>query len=85
MGAGIAYICSLAGYTVTIQDIDSKILEKSREQREGFIQHAFSQGKITRERGDRARENITERVDMGQAVSEADLIIEAITEDLPTK
>jgi 3-hydroxyacyl-CoA dehydrogenase len=87
MGGGIAQTCAAAGFNVTIRDLTDELLEKTRdtmvEGRFG-LRGAVERGKLTQEQMDAAMARVTLTKAM-EDLGEADLIIEAVPEDMELK
>lgn len=84
MGAGIAQLLAEAGAEVQLLDITSDALERALEQIDADLRQGVQRGRRTEQesRGIRARLTTTERTD---ELSEAQLIIEAVPEQLEMK
>ncbi|MBK8877599.1 MAG: 3-hydroxybutyryl-CoA dehydrogenase [Haliscomenobacter sp.] len=80
MGNGIAHIFALNGYSVRLADISPEALEKALAAIRGNLDRMIQKERIGEPEKARALANITTFTDMGQAVSGADLVIEAATE-----
>jgi len=78
MGHGIAEVSALAGYDVTLRDINEELVQKGYEQIEWSLDKLVEKDQLSDEEADAARERITPVVDMEDAVAEADVIIEAV-------
>lgn len=86
MGHGIAQATILAGYTTTLYDIDSKMLEKGIQTITSNIEKYFvSKGKISVDHGDLAIKRLTSSTDLSVAAASADFVIEAVPEKLELK
>ncbi|MCH8949142.1 MAG: 3-hydroxyacyl-CoA dehydrogenase family protein [Chloroflexi bacterium] len=87
MGGGIAQSCVVAGFNVRVRDLADELNEKTRktmvEGRFG-LQGAVERGKLTQEQVDAAlaRLSFTTKI---EELRDADLIIEAVPEDLDMK
>lgn len=85
MGHGIAYVAALSGCLVTLTDSRAEALKEARARIESLLAKGLQRGKL--KEADRAA--VHERVrctpDLGDAVSQADLVIEAVVERLNTK
>ena len=80
MGTGIAHVFALSGYTVDLVDINQDQLDKGLKTIERNLQRQAAKGRITDEDMSGALERI--RLNVGNdALAEADLVIEAATED----
>ena len=85
MGHGIAQIAALAGYQTRLTDADPQVLGPAIERIKTNLAGGVTRGKIARAAADAALERI-EAVDSLEAVAqEADLVIEAIVEDIEAK
>jgi enoyl-CoA hydratase/3-hydroxyacyl-CoA dehydrogenase len=85
MGHGIAEVAALAGYNVRLRDIDEEIVQDGYEQIEWSLNKLAEKGIISEEERDVAAESITAVVDMEEAVDDADVVIEAIIEEMSIK
>jgi 3-hydroxybutyryl-CoA dehydrogenase len=84
MGNGIAHVFALAGYKVTLIDIEKKYLEKALSTIKGNMERQLKKEVITQEQMDKALGCITTSVDVQHAEG-AQLVIEAIVENLDAK
>ena len=80
MGNGIAHVVALAGYDVAINDLRKEAVDKARSTIERNMARQVSRGIITDAEMQAALKRIQVASDL-QAVGEADLVIEAATED----
>ena len=85
MGHGIAQVAGQAGFTVFLQDLDEKILEKAQSQINKNLEKGIQKQKITKEEKDQALKNIHFETNLDEAFKDAHLVIEAIPEKLPLK
>src|SRR5262245_3605251 len=83
MGSGIAQVCATAGFHTILFDVNDDILEKSKSSIKKNLQALFEKNKITEKEKDEALERIHFVKDQKQCVAE--LIIEAIVENMPAK
>lgn len=87
MGGGIAQVCALAGIPTRVRDLNDELIERTRhtifEGRYG-IQRGVELGKNTQEQLERARQILTFTTAV-EDLRGADLIIEAVPEDLELK
>ncbi|MDA0368999.1 MAG: 3-hydroxybutyryl-CoA dehydrogenase [Proteobacteria bacterium] len=84
MGSGIAHVASLAGYTVKLIDIDQGQLTKAVATIQRNMDRQVNRKKISAGDRDAAMVRITTGTDYGP-LSNADLVIEAATENEETK
>ena len=85
MGSGIAQVSALAGYQVVIQDITGDALDRSKEIIEKSLAKFAGKGKIQESDKDSALGRIHYTTQLEEACKDADLIIEAIFENLEIK
>jgi enoyl-CoA hydratase/3-hydroxyacyl-CoA dehydrogenase len=85
MGHGIAEVAALAGYDVTLRDINEELVQNGYEQIEWSLNKLAEKDRLTDQEADAAGDRITPLVDVGEAVSEADVIIEAVPEVMDIK
>jgi len=85
MGAQIAQQAALHDVGVMLQDKDQAQLGKARESNQGHLARRVEKGKLSQGNAEAALERVGTTTDLGQAVFEADFVIEAIFEDLEAK
>ncbi len=85
MGAGIAQLCSVAGYQVTMRDIDQKFVDTGFARISGPLGKRVAKGKMTQEDVDKILGNIEGTTDIAHAAKDADVVIEAIFENMEIK
>ena len=85
MGHGIAYVAALAGYDVRLTDVRADTLPGALAKIEGLLAKGVERGKISAsdQLGIRARLRAEPQLDV--AVRGADIVIEAVVEDLAVK
>src|SRR5688572_9170270 len=83
MGRGIAYAAAVAGYDTTLYDASPAALEKGMAEARALMEKGVAAGKLPAEVRDKAR--LQARSDLDGSVVEADLVIEAIPEDMKLK
>ena len=85
MGRGIVHAAALGGFRVTLQDVDSGVLEGALEGIQKEMQKAVERDRIDEGemRGGLKRISPTESLE--EAVKEADLVIEAVPEEMELK
>jgi 3-hydroxybutyryl-CoA dehydrogenase len=84
MGHGITQVSAQAGYEVVVREVDQGILDKGLGKIEKQLARAVEKGKLEQGDADSARERIQGTLDYGD-LSDCDLVVEAITEDLGLK
>ncbi|MFY9876469.1 MAG: 3-hydroxybutyryl-CoA dehydrogenase [Rhodomicrobium sp.] len=80
MGNGIAHVVSLAGYNVLLNDISRERVESALATINGNMSRQVHRGKITSEDRDKALSLISYASSL-DALADADMIMEAATED----
>ncbi len=85
MGHGIAQVAAGSGFKVTLVDQDGAALERARARIEENLAAGIERGKVTAAERDLVRANLTFSRDAVAAAREADLVIEAIVENLAAK
>jgi 3-hydroxybutyryl-CoA dehydrogenase len=84
MGAGIAIVAARAGFRTICYDIAEAGLKKARASSGQFFAKSVERGKITDDEKDAALGRL-EHTTRLEALAEADLVIEAVFEDLSAK
>ncbi|HLT58551.1 MAG: 3-hydroxyacyl-CoA dehydrogenase family protein [Limnochordales bacterium] len=85
MGHGIAQVAALAGYQVTMRDVSRGALDGGRAQIDWSLDNLVRKGRLEEAAAAAARERLSVTTDLGEAVAAADLVIEAVPEDLDLK
>jgi 3-hydroxybutyryl-CoA dehydrogenase len=84
MGHGIAQVAAQAGYEVVLREVDDAALQKGIGKIEKQLARAVEKGKSSQEDADVVRGRINGTTDYADLAG-CDLVIEAITENLPLK
>lgn len=85
LGSQIAFQTAFKGFNVTSYDINDEALEKARERFRVLQQRYVEDNYGTQEEVDAAFGRISQTSDLGKAVENADLVIEAVPELLDIK
>ena len=85
MGHGIAQVSAMAGYNVTLRDIESSLLDKALEKVKWSLSKLVEKQKITHIEAERIFNRITPEVNLERSLKDTDLLIEAVPEDLGLK
>lgn len=85
MGHGIAQVAALAGYETALTDSNAAVLEAAPARIEENLEGGVTRGKITEGNASEAMSRIEVLGDLEAAVTDADLVIEAVIEDLGVK
>ena len=86
MGSQIALQTALSGrYEVTLVDTVAGQLERARAQNRKLVDRSVEKGRLTPERAAQALERIADSATIAPAVTNADLVIEAVIENFDAK
>ena len=85
MGHGIAQISAMAGYDVVLRDIEQSFLDKAMEKIRWSLNKMVEKQKLSTQEADRIFSKISPIVDLKLALEDADLLIEAVPEDMNLK
>ena len=85
MGSQIGMVCALAGYDVTVQDVDEGVLDGAQEQLKTRMARNVEKGRIEQDEVDAAFGRIIFTPDLHGAAADADYVIEAAVEKLDVK
>ena len=85
MGAGIAQVCAQAGYEVWVRDIKDEFIERGKSTIEKNLRKAVNKGKISLLKLKEIQSKLHYTTDLREAVSDADLVIEAVPEVMDLK
>jgi 3-hydroxybutyryl-CoA dehydrogenase len=85
MGSGIAQVAALAGLEVTMQDITEKALRTGLDRVRDHLEGGVTRGKLDAAARDAALGRISTTIKLADAAANADMVIEAVPEDLELK
>ena len=85
MGSGIAQVVATAGFDVTMRDIEDRFIEKGLAAIKFHLDRALEKEKIEAEEAKAIMGRIQGTTDFRKAAAEADLVIEAVVEDMRVK
>ena len=85
MGSGIAQVAAEAGYDVVMRDIEDRFVQNGFTIIRKNYERAISKGKMTKEQSEAVLGRIKGMVDLSQAVPGADVVIEAVIENMELK
>ncbi len=86
MGHGIAQVCAQVGkFDVTMRDIEQRFIDNGMKMIQGSLQRFVKKGAMSEQESKEILSRIHPTLDMKEAVQNADLIIEAVTENPPLK
>jgi len=84
MGSGIAQVCAAAGFPTVVREVSDALCDKSRKSIEKVLAKGIERGKVTEAQRDSTLKNLRFATAV-EKLAEADLIIEAVVEDLDVK
>lgn len=86
MGHGIAQVCAQTGkFDVTMRDIEQRFVDNGMKMIQDSLQRFVKKGAISEGESKEILNRIHPTLDVKQAVQNADLVIEAVTENPPLK
>jgi 3-hydroxybutyryl-CoA dehydrogenase len=85
MGRGIAYAAAFGGYTTVLEDISPPVLEESTRWITKSFDEGVARGEVAAKIRDRALSLIATASSVEGAIRDADLIIEAVPEEMEMK
>ncbi len=85
MGHGIAQVLAQSGLVVRLRDVDAGRVDKGLTELRKNLEGGVARGKLTAAQRDEALARVTGETDLARATDGADLVIEAIPEDLELK
>ncbi len=85
MGSGVAQCAAQSGYKVTMMDTTEEYVQKGMDKINKTLQKGIEKGKMTQDKADKVRSFITITTDFTEAAKTADLVIEAVFEEMNIK
>ena len=85
MGHGIAEVAALAGYDVVLRDIEEDFVQDGYDNIEWSLNKLAEKDRITEEEAEATLDRVTPLVDLQEAVSNVDVVIEAVPEVMDIK
>lgn len=85
MGHGIAALFATGGFDVALMDKFPEMLEKAKVRIASSLERSVEKGRLTKDEAKAALSRIDYTGDAGEAVSRADLVVEAVPESLELK
>ena len=85
MGSGIAQVVAAAGFTVTMRDIEESLVKKGLQTIRSHLDRAVEKEKTEADEADAIMGRIKGTTDLKDAAAEANLVIEAVVEDMRVK
>lgn len=85
MGSGIAQVCAQSGFTVTLHDMNEAAVEKGLAGIERLLSRSVEKERMTEEEKSATLGRLTATTDLQSAAKDADLVIEAVIENMDIK
>jgi len=85
MGHGIAQVSAMAGHEVTLRDVEPGIVDEGVDSIRSNLEGGVERGKVTEAEKQATLERLSGETDLTAAVEDADLVAEAVPEDLDLK
>ena len=85
MGSGIAQAFASGGFRVTLNDVSAEAVQKGLDRIKGPLAKRVAEGKMPQAELDALLARLVTQPDLKTAVADADLVIEAVFEDLKVK
>ena len=85
MGNGIAHVFAQNGFSVTLIDIRQDALDRAIQTINGNLDRQLTKGSITEEIKAKTLANLKTNIDLKAGVADADLVVEAATENIDLK
>ncbi|MBM4467706.1 MAG: 3-hydroxyacyl-CoA dehydrogenase family protein [Chloroflexi bacterium] len=85
MGSGVGYVTALAGFETRLYDVSPEALVKAEDYHRGLIAKSLAKERITAEEADAFWGRMSYLDELGRALDGADIVIEAIPEDIELK
>lgn len=85
MGAGISLVSAYYGYSVILNDIEQRFIDGGLSRNKKWLDRQVSKGRMEQEMADNIDSRLSGELDLAKAVSNANLVIEAIIENLDIK
>lgn len=84
MGSGITQVCAQSGYQTIVAEASEELLNRGLARIDSFMSKGVERGKVTKQEKDSTLARIKGVTDL-HCLSECDLVIETVTEDLHLK
>ena len=85
MGTGISYVSRASGYDVIMTDLDDDAINRGLSRLKGYVESGVKRGKLTPDDGERIISQLVTTTNLKEAVSDVDLVIEAVFENMDVK
>jgi enoyl-CoA hydratase / 3-hydroxyacyl-CoA dehydrogenase len=85
MGHGIAQIAAMAGFKVLLRDVEQRFLDNAMDKIRWSLNKLVEKNKMTKESFEQTLSRLVPVIDLKEGLKDADLVIEAVPEDLSLK
>ena len=85
MGRGIAYVSALGGFQTHLQDTSEQALEQASQEVSALLERGVATGRVEEQAAVEARRRLRIVRGLAEAVREADLVVEAVSESMDLK
>jgi len=85
MGSSIAYLCAWTGYDVSVREVNEDLLKRGMKRIREMIADGVNRGKLTPKEAEETMRRVKGTTDLAEAAKEADIVIEAVYEDMVVK
>ena len=85
MGAGIGLLAAHYGYQIVFNDVEQRFIDSGLQKNQAWLDKQVQKGKITQDKATSISSQMTGVLSLEEAVKDADLVIEAIIENLDIK
>ncbi len=85
MGTGISYVSRASGYEVIMTDLDDDAIQRGLSRFNGYVESGIKRGKLSPEDGEKLVSKLVTTTNLSEAVSDVDLVIEAVYENMDVK
>jgi 3-hydroxybutyryl-CoA dehydrogenase len=85
MGSGIAYVTAVAGFATGLYDVAPEQLTRARDYHHQLFNRGVDKGRLTLADADAAAARVSYTGDLAEALTDADMVIEAAPENIGLK
>jgi enoyl-CoA hydratase / 3-hydroxyacyl-CoA dehydrogenase len=85
MGHGIAQIAAMAGFNVHLRDVEQRFLDSAMDKIRWSLDKLVEKNKMTKESFEQTLSRLVPVIDLKTGLKDADLVVEAVPEDLSLK
>jgi len=85
MGSGIAYVCAMRGYGVSLAEVNDELLKKGIDRIRQMIVEGVGRGKFSPKEAEEVMGKVKGTTSIAEAAKDVDIVIEAVYEDINVK